>query len=74
MKPQLFIITGVNGIGKSTIIPELKGLLNSKNFVVHDFDERGVPDKADREWRKSETRHWVTVAGHNISKNLSTIV
>jgi len=49
MKPQLFIITGVNGIGKSTIIPELKGLLNSKNFVVHYFDERGVPDKADRE-------------------------
>lgn len=74
MKPQLFIITGVNGIGKSTIIPELKNVLDSTNFVVHDFDERGVPDNADREWRKSEIKHWFTIAEQNISKNLSTVV
>lgn len=74
MRPQLFIITGVNGIGKSTIIPELKDKLNSTNFVVHDFDERGVPDNANSEWRKSEMKHWFTIAEHNISKNLSTIV
>ncbi len=74
MRAQLFIITGVNGIGKSTIIPELKDKLNSINFVVHDFDERGVPNNTDSEWRKSELKHWLTIAEHNISKNLSTIV
>ncbi len=74
MKPQLFIITGVNGIGKSCIIPKLRDHLNSINFVVHDFDERGVPDNADSEWRKSEIKHWFTIAEQNISKKLSTVV
>jgi len=74
MKPQLFIITGVNGIGKSSVIPELKHTLDPASFVVHDFDERGVPDNADREWRKSETKHWVYTAKLNLNKNLSTVV
>lgn len=74
MKPQLFIVTGVNGIGKSSVIPELKRTLDPVNFVVHDFDERGVPDNADREWRKSEMKHWVTVAELNLTENISTIV
>jgi RNase adaptor protein for sRNA GlmZ degradation len=74
MKPHLFIITGVNGIGKSSVIPELKRTLDPSIFVVHDFDERGVPDNADREWRKSEMKHWVTISELNMSKNISTVV
>ncbi len=74
MKPQLFIITGVNGIGKSSVIPKLKHTLDPTSFDVHDFDERGVPDNADREWRRSETRHWVSTAKLNLNKNLSTVV
>ena len=71
---KLFIITGVNGIGKSSVIPELKNLLDPTSFVVHDFDERGVPDNADREWRKSESIHWFSTAKLNQNKNLSTVV
>jgi RNase adaptor protein for sRNA GlmZ degradation len=71
---KLFIITGVNGIGKSSVIPELRRTLNPESFVVHDFDERGVPDNADREWRKSETKHWFSTAKLNQNKNLSTVV
>ncbi len=74
MKSQLFIITGVNGIGKSSVIPELRYNLNPDSFVVHDFDERGVPDNADREWRKSETKHWFSTAKLNLNKHLSTVV
>ncbi len=74
MKPQLFIITGVNGIGKSSVIPELKSRLEPSGFAVHDFDERGVPNHADREWRKTEMKHWVTNAKNNLSENLSTVV
>lgn len=74
MKPQLFLITGVNGIGKSSVISHLKRKLDSASFAVHDFDERGVPDNADREWRKTETAHWMSLAMQNTNKNVSTIV
>lgn len=56
---QIFFITGVNGVGKSAIMPYLITMLPSKDFDVRDFDERGVPEKADKQWRISETQHWV---------------
>lgn len=71
---KLFIVTGVNGIGKSSIIPALKLNLNPLSFKVHDFDERGVPSNADRHWREAEMIHWVNVAKLNSQKNISTIV
>lgn len=72
--PKLFIITGVNGIGKSSIIPELKNTLDSGNFAIHDFDERGVPDNADREWRESEMKYWITIAKQNLDEDISTVL
>lgn len=74
MKTKLFIITGVNGIGKSTVIPEIKALLDSATYEVHDFDERGVPDKVDTEWREAETTHWFKVTKKNSSKGINTVV
>jgi thymidylate kinase len=38
MKTDLFVITGSEGVGKSTLVPELKNLLGDK-FVVYDYDE-----------------------------------
>ena len=38
MNPQFFLITGVNGIGKSSVIPELGSLLDADIFEIHDFD------------------------------------
>ena len=74
MNPQLFLITGVNGIGKSSVIPELGSLLDADIFEIHDFDERGVPDNAGQEWRESETKHWVKVAIENSMHGIATIV
>ncbi len=74
MQNKLFIITGVNGIGKSAVIPELMSKLDSLQYVIYDFDERGVPDNADRDWRESETIHWLEVAKQNTINNLSTLV
>lgn len=70
---NLFFITGASGAGKSTIIEPLKQLLGS-GFDIHDFDERGVPDAADNQWRIDETAYWASVAEQNTKVGLSTII
>jgi len=74
MQPKLFIVTGVNGIGKSTVITELVTKLDLERYKVHDFDERGVPDNADKGWWESETTHWLQVAKQNAASKVTTIV
>jgi len=74
MKLKIYFITGVCGVGKSTTIPYLKSLLNKKAYDIHDFDERGVPSNADRQWRKRETEYWVNLGEENIKNNISTII
>ncbi|PIQ91607.1 MAG: hypothetical protein COV70_02800 [Parcubacteria group bacterium CG11_big_fil_rev_8_21_14_0_20_39_22] len=54
----MYLITGVSGVGKTAVIPHLKQSLGDK-FEVHDFDERGVPDNADSQWRVDETEYWI---------------
>ncbi len=73
-KPKIYFITGVCGVGKSKVIPHLKLLLNKKSYDIHDFDERGVPPGADREWRIKETEFWINLGRVNIKNNISTIV
>lgn len=70
---NIFMIIGSNGVGKSTIIPLLKqGLAN--NFHIYDFDERGVPNKADKTWRQLETFHWLKLGKTNLQSNTSTVI
>lgn len=71
---NIFFITGVNGIGKTILISELKKILDMSVFEIHDFDERGVPDNADKTWRQSETLHWVQVGKENLIKDYKTII
>jgi predicted ATPase len=71
---RVIFIIGVNGVGKSSIIPFLKEKLDSNTFEIHDFDERGVPDNADKDWRQSETKHWLNIGKKNLNNNTSTIV
>ena len=52
-----YFVSGVNGVGKSSIMPFLRMLL-SENVTVVDFDSRGVPDGADRTWRIAEATYW----------------
>jgi len=40
MDKKLYIITGVNGIGKSSAIPEIAKSLYPESYSIHDFDER----------------------------------
>lgn len=71
---RIYFVVGVNGVGKSTIIPLLQDRLSPAAFAVHDFDERGVPDDADGAWRASETMHWASVGRDNLGRGISTVV
>lgn len=51
-----YFISGVNGVGKSSVMPFLRTLLPESTVV--DFDSRGVPDGADKNWRIAEATHW----------------
>lgn len=59
--PAIVFICGVNGVGKSSVIPHLRAILPS-TYDIHDFDERGVPENAGSAWRASETAHWLELA------------
>ena len=71
---KIYFVIGVNGVGKSTLIPHLETALNNESYEVHDFDERGVPSNADREWRKTETMYWAQLGKENETKGISTII
>jgi len=71
---KIFFISGVNGVGKSTIIPLLTDLLPKSKFSVFDFDERGVPDDADRNWRRLEAKYWIKRGTELVRKGKTTVV
>jgi broad-specificity NMP kinase len=72
--PQLYFISGVSGVGKTSVLLHLKKALSPDLFDVRDLDERGVPDGGGREWLSSETRHWIDTANKNARKDVSTII
>jgi gluconate kinase len=71
---KIYFISGVNGVGKSSIMPHLNSMLPIDRFEIHDFDERGVPENADGSWRVSETKYWVDLGEELVSKGKSIIV
>lgn len=74
MSAKLYFISGVCGIGKSSLIPHLKNLLSPENYDVHDLDERGVPDGGGKKWHDAEVRYWIDIGNKNATNNISTIV
>lgn len=71
---KIYFISGVCGVGKSSIMPHLKSLLSSDKFEIHDFDERGVPDDADRNWRISESKYWIEKGMESAKTDKNTII
>jgi broad-specificity NMP kinase len=71
---NVFFVIGANGVGKTTTCDLLKDKLSVSSFSVYDFDERGVPDNADKDWRRSETEYWLTLGTENKKLNKNTVV
>ncbi len=74
MQPKIYFLTGVCGVGKSTLIPHLKSLLPVEKYDVRDFDERGVPDGADHAWRMNEVKRWLEEGTRSAKEGKSTII
>ncbi|MEX1111896.1 MAG: hypothetical protein WEC84_00380 [Candidatus Andersenbacteria bacterium] len=72
-KRNIFFITGVSTSGKTTLIPHIKNNL-PENFLVYDFDERGVPDNVTAEWRREETAHWIRIGIENAKQDKNTVI
>ncbi|MFE2065254.1 hypothetical protein ACFXDH_23150 [Streptomyces sp. NPDC059467] len=54
---MLFKLTGSSCSGKTTLAWSVADRL--QQVAVHDFDEVGVPERPDRQWRHRMTEHWV---------------
>ncbi|WP_431682917.1 hypothetical protein [Kitasatospora sp. KL5] len=54
---MLLKLTGSSCSGKTTLAQSAGERLG--RLAVHDFDELGVPDGADRRWRNRMTEMWV---------------
>ncbi|WP_319460260.1 hypothetical protein [Micromonospora sp. RTP1Z1] len=54
---MLLTLTGSSCSGKSTLAFSVADRL--RRVAVHDFDEVGVPERADRRWRNRMTELWV---------------
>ncbi|MEK7602383.1 MAG: AAA family ATPase [Patescibacteria group bacterium] len=71
---KTYFVSGVNGVGKSTLIPHLREMLPADKYIVHDFDARGVPDGADHNWRKSEIQYWLEESARAAEESRETII
>lgn len=69
----IYFISGVSGVGKTSVMPYLKSHMLS-NFEVHDFDERGVPKNADHHWRIKETKHWIELGWQSTHQGITVVI
>lgn len=74
MEPRIYFISGVCGVGKTSVAKHLKQILPSDKFDVRDFDERGVPDGGGFDWHDRETLYWLAAAAENAYRGKSTVI
>jgi hypothetical protein len=74
MKTGMFIITGVSGTGKTTIIRRLQKNAPA-GYACHDIEEgHRIPDNAGDDSRRERADHWLRVATANAARGQSTVV
>ena len=54
---MLFLLFGSSACGKTFVLDELRG--RAPDLAIHDFDEIGVPPRADTAWRHRANEQWV---------------
>jgi len=73
LEPVIIFITGTSGAGKSTLKDSLEKL-NVLSIKTHDFDEWGVPEGADENWRRKATTKWVEYSLRNLKEGKCTVI
>jgi len=69
---KMYFISGVSGVGKTSVMEILKRDLPDQ-YVVKDFDERGVPKGGGRPWRLAETQYWI-LEGKRIASDEKVLI
>jgi len=70
---KIWFVSGVSGVGKTSVIPYLKSLL-PLGYEIHDFDEGGVPAGADYKWRIDRTKEWIRFGDCKLADDITIIV
>jgi len=70
---KMYFISGVSGAGKTSVMKILKKDL-PEQYVVKDFDARGVPKGGGRPWRLAETKFWILEGSRYAQANKTLIV
>lgn len=74
MELKTYFVIGTNGIGKTAVLSRLRELLPEATYALYDFDQRGVPDNAGKEWRKKETSSWLKISEIHRRENKQTVI
>lgn len=51
----MYFIIGASGSGKTSVLDQIK----LPDYTLLDFDDIGVPENADMQWRQSSTEQWL---------------
>lgn len=74
MNTGMFIITGVSGAGKTTIIRRLQKSVPA-GYACHDIeDDHRIPENAGDWSRRERAEHWLCVATANAKQGRSTVL
>jgi hypothetical protein len=69
----LLLIFGSSAAGKTCALEEVRRR-RTPDLAIHDFDEVGVPSRADRTWRQHANEVWIGRALHYQSQGLDLLL
>ena len=69
---MIYFITGSCGVGKTSVLRELKAALPKEKFAFHDLDERGF--KSTKDWREGELKFFKAQAETDLKNGISTFI
>ncbi|MDP5272877.1 AAA family ATPase [Chengkuizengella axinellae] len=72
-KLYLLFVTGTSGAGKTTLKDSLQHL-NNEFISIHDFDEWGIPEDVDENFRIKRTGEWIEYGVKNMKENHKSTV
>ena len=71
---RLFVITGVSGAGKTSILVQLRASLLEAEHQLCDLDASGVPTGADDAWRVKRAHSLLEQAENDAARGISTVL
>lgn len=55
---KIYFVGGASGSAKTAVMPDLKKIV-AKSVTIYNFDDIGVPQRADTKWHQDSTERWL---------------